>query len=110
MTTNRARLGLLLLLAGLSSPLPRAHAQEDLDALERDFRANARRAAPRDAFPVLESPALSTAADGDKALRPDDWVIGVDIGGEARAYPVAVMGLHELANDTCGGVPIAVSW
>ncbi len=37
-------------------------------------------------------------------------MIGVAIGDDARAYPIAVMGVHELGNDTCGGTPIAVSW
>jgi hypothetical protein len=42
-------------------------------------------------------------------VRPDDPVIGIEIGGEAKAYPLVVMGSHELANDVCGGKPIAVS-
>ena len=32
------------------------------------------------------------------------------IGSIRRTYPVRVMGIHELVNDTCGGDPIAVSW
>jgi len=39
-----------------------------------------------------------------------DPVIGVSINGEATAYPVTVMGVHELGNDTVGGVPITVEW
>jgi len=37
-------------------------------------------------------------------------VIGVRVGGAAKAYPVHVMGVHELVNDVCGDVPIAASW
>ena len=41
---------------------------------------------------------------------PSDRVIGVTINGESRAYPVRMLNLHELVNDTLGGVPIAVTW
>jgi hypothetical protein len=43
-------------------------------------------------------------------LVPGDRVIGLVINGEARAYPVRVLALHELVNDVVGGVPVAVSW
>jgi hypothetical protein len=39
-----------------------------------------------------------------------DRVIGVVINGEARAYPVRVLALHEMVNDVVQGVPLAVSW
>lgn len=87
----------LLSLAVLQNPAP-------------DFEAASRRAVPRDAFPVFTNPRLTPADEVGDDLRAADRVIGVFVGGEARAYPVAVMGIHELGNDVCGGVPIAVSW
>lgn len=45
-----------------------------------------------------------------KLLVDDDLVIGVAMGGEARAYPVRVLNWHEIANDTVGGIPIAATW
>lgn len=45
-----------------------------------------------------------------KYLVPADKVIGVVLGGEARAYPLRVMNWHEVANDVVGGVPIAVTY
>lgn len=45
-----------------------------------------------------------------KYLVPDDRVIGVALGGEARAYPLSVLNQHEIVNDTLGGVPIAVTY
>jgi hypothetical protein len=85
---------------------------QDVDELERDFERHARRAVPRDAFPVLDQPELIAAerAQRERLVAEDEPVIGVAIGDEARAYPIAVMGRHELANDLCGGEPIAVSW
>ena len=62
-----------------------------------------------DAFPVLTDPELTPAAEA-KMLRDEEPVIGVAIGDEAKAYPISIMGVHELANDTCGGKPILTSW
>ena len=37
-------------------------------------------------------------------------VVAVAINGDARAYPIRVLTLHELVNDTVGGVPVTVSY
>jgi hypothetical protein len=79
------------------------------DLLEEEYDTQARRAAPRDGFPVLDSPSMVPASKAE-GIRDDEPVIGIAIGKEAKAYPVSVMGRHELANDTCGKTPIAVSW
>lgn len=66
----------------------------------------------RDTFPVFDDPPMIGAAQAEAKglIFPRDAVIGVSHGGEAKAYPIAVMGIHELGNDSIGGVPIAVSW
>ena len=66
----------------------------------------------RDAFPVFDNPDMLTAeeAEARKAIFPRDAVIGVSHGSEAKAYPITVMGYHELGNDTLDGIPIAVAW
>jgi hypothetical protein len=45
-----------------------------------------------------------------KYLVPGDLVIGVEVNGAARAYPLLVLALHEMVNDTLGGRPIGVSY
>jgi len=35
-------------------------------------------------------------------------VVGVVVGGRARAYPIAVLNWHECVNDVVAGVPIAI--
>lgn len=37
-------------------------------------------------------------------------VIGYVEGGEARAYPIALLDHHELVNDRIGSKPLAVGW
>ena len=66
----------------------------------------------RDAFPVFNNPTMISGKAAEKlgVVFPRAAVIGVVINGDARAYPINIMGFHELGNDTVGGVPIAVSW
>lgn len=48
---------------------------------------------------------------GERVKTNDDIpVIGYVQGGEARAYPVALLDHHELVNDRIGGKPVTVGW
>jgi len=73
---------------------------------------------PKDGIPALVRPprmrgddvaALNDRVRG-KYLVSDDRVIGVSLGGEARAYPLRVLNWHEVVNDELGGIPIAVTY
>ena len=66
----------------------------------------------RDTFPVFHDPKMLTVAAAEKtgAILPRDAVIGIAHGEEAKAYPVTVMGNHELGNDVIDGIPIAITW
>jgi hypothetical protein len=61
-------------------------------------------------FPIRAEVKAVSAAHA--SLRDDDMVIGVVVGGEARAYPVNLMWepVNEVLNDTLGGQPIAATW
>ena len=37
-------------------------------------------------------------------------VLGVEINGESRAYPIPFLSRHEIVNDSVGGRQIAVTW
>ena len=69
-------------------------------------------AVPRDAFPVFDNPKMLSAqdAEADGVIFDEDIIIGVQHDGVAKAYPITVMGVHELGNDVIAGIPIAVSW
>jgi hypothetical protein len=77
---------------------------------EADYDANARQALERDAFPVLDNPATVMGRDVGAQIDANEMVIGIEVNGVARAYPIAVMGKHELANDELGDAAITVSW
>jgi hypothetical protein len=44
------------------------------------------------------------------AVEPGRLVVGVDIGGDARAYPVQFIGYHHQVSDSVAGRPILVSF
>ena len=97
-----------ILLAALILLLVAPWAAAEEEDLEKVYDKMKDRRMPRDGFPVLHNPKLIPASESK--LADDEPIIGIAIGDEAKAYPVAKMGFHELANDTCGGRPIAVSW
>ena len=63
---------------------------------------------PRDAILPVYNPTFRTAAD----TKWDDGVliIGVELDGEAKAYPVSFLNRREMVIDWIGGTPILVSW
>ncbi|MEL6504194.1 MAG: DUF3179 domain-containing protein [Pseudomonadota bacterium] len=62
-----------------------------------------------DGIPSLDNPKLLPAAKAEY-LRDDDLVFGVSINGDARAYPLRIMGWHEMFNEVIGGVPVALAY
>lgn len=64
---------------------------------------------PRDGIPPIYNPKFIPVAD-ETTLPDIEPVIGVIINGEARAYPIRILMWHEIANDTLGDVPIAVTF
>lgn len=63
----------------------------------------------KDGIPSLDNPAMIAAEDAGY-LKPDDLVFGVAINGDMRAYPLRIMGWHEMFNDVIGGVPLALAY
>lgn len=62
-----------------------------------------------DGIPSLDNPTLIEAAAADY-LKDSDLVFGVSINGDVRAYPLRIMGWHEMFNEFIGGVPVALAY
>jgi len=62
-----------------------------------------------DGIPSLDNPKLITAAEADYLVDSDE-VFGVAINGDVRAYPLRIMGWHEMFNEIIGGVPVALAY
>jgi Protein of unknown function (DUF3179) len=63
----------------------------------------------KDGIPSLDSPEMIAAAEAGY-LGDDDLVFGIAINGDVRAYPLRIMGWHEMFNDVIGGVPVALAY
>ena len=60
-------------------------------------------------------PAIFASDDLFVDEKTNEWldseiIIGVEINGDARAYPIRLLSLHEIVNDVIGGKPVAVTW
>jgi len=65
---------------------------------------------PRDGIPPIDDPKPTSQADAEGWLSDREPVLVVELGGEVRAYPLQILVWHEIANDTLGGRPIAVTY
>ena len=63
-----------------------------------------------DGIPPLEHPDFITPDEAAAWIGPKDRVIGVEINGDARAYPRRIIDWHEMVNDTVGGVPVSLAY
>jgi hypothetical protein len=46
----------------------------------------------------------------DSKIDPKEMIMAVQLGNDARAYPISQMAYHHVLNDVVGGVPIAVTY
>lgn len=67
-------------------------------------------AVQKGAFPVLNDPAFIEASHGLQLYLKYEPVISVAINSQAKAYPLSILTVHEIANDTLEGVPILVTY
>ncbi len=65
---------------------------------------------PPDGIPAIDRPAFVSPAEAAGWLTPQEPVLAVEIGGDARAYPLQILMWHEIVNDTVGGRPVAVTY
>ena len=64
------------------------------------------------AFPAIVKPKSVSTEEGDKELHDQELVLGVEVNGEARAYPINMLTgpEREIVNDQLGGESIAATW
>ncbi len=64
----------------------------------------------KDGIPPIDAPRFESVSAAQSWLQPQSPVIALEINGDARAYPLAVLTRHEIVNDVIGGVPVAVTF
>ncbi|MEL7177533.1 MAG: DUF3179 domain-containing (seleno)protein [Pseudomonadota bacterium] len=60
-------------------------------------------------IPAADNPEVTSAAEATW-LDDDDIVFGIEINGEARAYPRQIMEVREMVNDTLGGRDLGIPY
>jgi hypothetical protein len=65
---------------------------------------------PPDGIPSIDSPKFVSVVDGDKFLGNSDKIVGINIKGDIRAYPLQILVWHEIVNDNVSGIPVAVTY
>ena len=75
---------------------------------ELPLPAGARKLLPPDGIPAIYEPKF---VDGSTAeIAGDEFVIGLEIDGDARAYSMNLLDRHEIVNDVVGGQQVITTW
>ncbi len=64
----------------------------------------------KDGIPAINDPVFESIESAREWIDGQAPVIALELNGEAKAYPMAVMTWHEIANDTIGGEPVVVTF
>ncbi len=64
---------------------------------------------PRDGIPALDQPEFVPVASVNY-LKPDDRVLGMELNGIAKAYPIRILDWHEIVNDDFNGQLVVVTY
>ena len=65
---------------------------------------------PRDGIPPIYDPKYVTIEDADTWIEDQEPVVALEVAEDARAYPLQILTWHEIANDTVGDIPVAVTF
>lgn len=64
---------------------------------------------PKDGIPALDDPHFVDAAQAT-FLHGPDRVLGMNLNGIAKAYPIRILNYHEVVNDSFDGTPVTVTY
>jgi hypothetical protein len=65
---------------------------------------------PKDGIPAIDQPRFVPVSEANEWLKDREPVVFVQVGDDARAYPIQILMWHEIVNDTVGGEPLIVSF
>jgi len=64
---------------------------------------------PKDGIPSIDDPVFADI-QGSHFMSNSDIVIGLEINGDIKAYPLFILVWHEIVNDKVGGTPVSVTY
>jgi hypothetical protein len=78
------------------------------DGPDAELPDDFRQLLPRGHIASVDNPTFVPASRAE--IPGDAWVLGVEIGGEAKAYSLNLLNDHEIINDRFGETPVAAVW
>ncbi|HBR95803.1 MAG TPA: hypothetical protein DD979_00280 [Gammaproteobacteria bacterium] len=64
---------------------------------------------PRDSIPAIDQPKYIASSAAD-FLTDADRILGIEIAGEARAFPIKILDWHEIVNDRIADQAVMISY
>jgi hypothetical protein len=65
---------------------------------------------PFDGIRPIYSPEFATASEAQPLLSDNELILGMEIEGQSKAYPITVLRFREMVNDELAGIPTLVTW
>jgi Protein of unknown function (DUF3179) len=65
---------------------------------------------PQDGIPSIDNPKFHSVQEADEILEDSELVLGLNINGDIRVYPLQILVWHEIVNDVVGDQPVAVTY
>jgi hypothetical protein len=62
------------------------------------------------AIPAIDEPRFVRDQEADEQMAPEEPVLGLVLGDEARAYSLWQLDRHEIVNDRIAGTALAATW
>jgi len=63
----------------------------------------------KDGIPAIDKPRFMAGKTAD-SMHPDDRILGIDIKGTTKAYPIRILNWHEIVNDHIGNRSFAITY
>ncbi len=64
---------------------------------------------PRDGIPAIDEPRFVSATGAD-FLDDSDRILGIEMNGRSKAYPISILNWHEIVNDQIGADHFAITY
>ncbi|MFV1997378.1 MAG: DUF3179 domain-containing protein [Acidiferrobacterales bacterium] len=64
---------------------------------------------PRDGIPAIDNPEFVSSAEADY-LQNRDYILGFNLNGITKAYPIKILNHHEIVNDSFGDRNIVITF
>lgn len=65
---------------------------------------------PKDGIPAIDDPTFVSVEQARDWLQPQEPVLVIELGEQARAYPIQILMWHEIVNDVIGDTPVSVTF